>query len=216
MMKKYYENGISSFEMHEILEVLLFSVFTRCNTNEISHRLLNEFKTIKGVLNATVSELASIKGIGENAALHIHFFGDFFSYLIQEPMERVVLDKNDRVFEYCKDLMDISLREFFMILFLDRRNTLVSKYFANGHFNFVTPDKKGITFKAVADGSVSAVAVHNHLGNSEGASSADITSTSRLRAFLHALDVELNDHLVLCNGKYVSMRDDDRSHKIWK
>lgn len=215
MMKKYFENGIDFFENHEILEILLFNIFTRCNTNDISHRLLNEFKSIKSVLNASIGELTSIKGVGESAALRIRFLGDFFKYLARESVESVELNNNELVFKYCKELLDISSKEFFMILFLDKKNTLVSKYYVEGHFNFVTPDKRGIT-RVIVEDCVSAVAVHNHLAGSAVASSADIKSTCLLKSFLNVLDVTLNDHLVLCNGKYTSMKKEDRyRHEIW-
>lgn len=216
MMKKFVENGINSFEKHEILEILLFNIFTRCNTNDISHRLLNEFKSIKGVLNADVSELTSIKGVGESAAIRMRFLGECFNYLALEPVGSVVLDTNDRVLEYCKDIVDISAQEFFVIFFLDKKHTLVSKYFVKGHFNFVTPVKKDIALKAMIPGCRSAVAVHNHMGDLFIPSSHDVTSTNNLKMFLEGLNIFLYDHLVLCDGSFYSIRNSEAGRNIWE
>lgn len=215
MMKKYLANGIDSFEKHEILEILLFNIFTRCNTNEISHRLLNEFKSIKGVLNANVNDLTTIKGVGENAATRICFLGDFFRYLSMEESNAVILDTPDRVFEFCKDLEDISTKEFFLILFLDKKQSLVSKYFVKGHFNSVYPVRREIIESAMTPTCTGAVAVHNHLGDYSAPSSADITVTRNLRKILGGVNINLYDHLILSGDSYYSMRTCEICRKIW-
>lgn len=215
MMKKYTENGINCFEPHEILEILLYNVFPRCNTNDISHRLLNEFKTIKGVLNATASDLAAIDGIGENAAARICFLGDLFGYLATETSEQVVLDTNERVFELCKGLENISTKEFFVLLFLDKKQTLLTKYFVKGQFNIVSLIKRDIALKAVYSGCSGAVAVHNHFGEFSRPSSADVIGTESLRKFLKDLNVDLYDHLIIHDGTYLSMRTYEASSRIW-
>ena len=40
MLKKYLEHGIDCFEDHEILEIFLFTAYSRRNTNDISHQPL--------------------------------------------------------------------------------------------------------------------------------------------------------------------------------
>lgn len=215
MMKKYNENGIYCFEQHEVLEMLLYNIFTRCNTNDISHRLLNEFKSIKGVLSASVNDLKSVEGIGDNAAAHICFLGDFFRYLSMESSDAVVIDSAERVVEFCREIEDVSAREFFLILFMDKKRTLMAKYFVKGHFNYVAPVKRDIASKAVLPGCKYAIAVHNHLGEFTKPSSADITATGNLRIFLSNLNVDLLDHLILGSDGYYSMRTCPACRSIW-
>ena len=40
MLKKYMMQGIDCFDDHEVLEILLYLVFSRRDTNELGHRLL--------------------------------------------------------------------------------------------------------------------------------------------------------------------------------
>ena len=58
-----------TLEDHELLELLLFYSIPRANTNEIAHRLLSRFGSIKGVVNAGLPALKEIDGIGECRAL---------------------------------------------------------------------------------------------------------------------------------------------------
>lgn len=54
MKKKLLENGERSLADHELLEVLLYYAIPRRDTNELAHRLLKQFGSLRGVLSAPV------------------------------------------------------------------------------------------------------------------------------------------------------------------
>ena len=57
MLKRYLEHGIDSFEDHELLEIFLFSVYTRRNTNDIAHRLIERFGSLEEVMHVDYDAL---------------------------------------------------------------------------------------------------------------------------------------------------------------
>ena len=69
MLKKYLEHGIDCFEDHEILEIFLFTAYSRRNTNDISHQLINRFGSLEGVLNAGYDEIVEERSPASNAPL---------------------------------------------------------------------------------------------------------------------------------------------------
>ena len=71
MKKLFIENGLDSFSEVEKLEYLLFYAIPFKDTNPIAHRLLDEYKTLNGVLNATYDGLLRVKGVGEHVALFL-------------------------------------------------------------------------------------------------------------------------------------------------
>ena len=71
MRRRYMESGLEGFADHEALELLLFYAIPRRDTNPIAHALINRYESLSNVLNAPVEELASVEGIGENAAVLI-------------------------------------------------------------------------------------------------------------------------------------------------
>ena len=71
MRTKLMESGERVFADHELLEVLLYYAIPRRDTNELAHRLLEQFGSLQGVLSASAQELACVKGVGEYAAAHI-------------------------------------------------------------------------------------------------------------------------------------------------
>lgn len=67
LRKRAREEGLSSFEPHEALELLLFYAIPRVNTNEIAHALLDRFGSFAAVLDADYSQLVEVPGMGENS-----------------------------------------------------------------------------------------------------------------------------------------------------
>ena len=69
MRKRFRETGFDGFEEHQIIEMLLFYVCPRKDTNELAHILINRFGCIAGILDASYDDLTSIPGISENTAV---------------------------------------------------------------------------------------------------------------------------------------------------
>ncbi|MBE6597833.1 MAG: hypothetical protein E7638_00155 [Ruminococcaceae bacterium] len=68
-LRRLYENeGLSSFEPHVILELLLFDSIPRIDTNPIGHALIDRFGSLAGVLAADEKELCEVRGIGKVSA----------------------------------------------------------------------------------------------------------------------------------------------------
>jgi DNA repair protein RadC len=52
LRKHFQEEGLDTFEDHQILELLLFHVIPRGDTNPIAHRLIKKFGSFSAVLEA--------------------------------------------------------------------------------------------------------------------------------------------------------------------
>ena len=60
---------------HELLEILLFPMLPRRNTNDIAHRLLRQFGSMQEIFSAPMEELVKVKGVGESMAANIRCLG---------------------------------------------------------------------------------------------------------------------------------------------
>jgi DNA repair protein RadC len=65
MRNRFRDKGLSRLEDHEILELILYYVYARKDTNGIGHNLLKEFGTLEKVFSANEEELLEVEGIGE-------------------------------------------------------------------------------------------------------------------------------------------------------
>ena len=63
-MRQKYLAAKETLSDHEILEILLYNVIPRKNTNPIAHRLCRRFGSLRGVLEADHSELLQVEDVG--------------------------------------------------------------------------------------------------------------------------------------------------------
>ena len=65
LKRRFLLEGLDHFEPHNALELLLFYAVGRCDTNGLAHELLDRFGSIAGVMDAPISELMKVKGVGK-------------------------------------------------------------------------------------------------------------------------------------------------------
>ena len=68
LKEQFRQHGLESFTDIQALELLLFYGIPRRDTNPIAHALLERFGSFYQVLEASLNELQSVDGVGENAA----------------------------------------------------------------------------------------------------------------------------------------------------
>ncbi|MEG0035622.1 MAG: UPF0758 domain-containing protein, partial [Oscillospiraceae bacterium] len=84
MKNRLLEQGLDTFDDHNVLELLLFFSVPRQDTNPIAHELLDHFGSLEAVFEAPTEELAKINGIGDNSVALLR--------LIPEVSRRYIMD----------------------------------------------------------------------------------------------------------------------------
>ena len=69
--ERFEREGALSLEPHVLLELYLYDVLPRVDTNPIAHRLLTRFRSLDGVFTAPYEELIKVKGVGPVTASYI-------------------------------------------------------------------------------------------------------------------------------------------------
>ena len=72
LKNQFLTEGLDHFTEIQALELLLFPVVPRRDTNPIAHALLEAFGSFSQVLEAPVEELKKVKGVGDSAAGYLH------------------------------------------------------------------------------------------------------------------------------------------------
>ncbi len=73
LKNRFNKYGYSSFESHNMLELLLFYGIPYKDTNPIAHNLIRRFGSMYEALKAPVEELCEVSGVGEYVANYLHF-----------------------------------------------------------------------------------------------------------------------------------------------
>ncbi len=189
-----------ALEEHEYLEALLFYSIPRKNTNEIAHRLLATFNSIKGVFDASMSDLQKVEGIGVESAGFIHLLAQLAKSYRNEN-ERSRFPKRF-VFETFKDYAyDYYIKqneEVFDFYLLDKDSFILERHrFTSRAENFV--EVAGEKVVSILNGaSVKGLAVvHNHLKGNCAPSEADNLTTKRLQILCEFCNIIFCDHIIV-------------------
>lgn len=202
------ELTLKSFEEHEILEMLLFYCYSRCNTNQIAHQLINRFGSLSGVLNASFEELKASKIIGENPALSLKFFNALNVYLhVNKADKEIDFREIPKLKAFIGDLFYGLDHEQFKLLFSD--NSYILKNYTDvqtGNSQSVEVSLRNVT-KAVLNSGVNYFFIaHNHPDSTSQPSDEDILLTKKIISHLRDMDIHLLDHFIAGNDGVSSMR----------
>ena len=80
LREQFTREGLDPFTEIQALELILFPIIPRRDTNPIAHDLLDRFGSFAQVLEAPVEELKKVDGIGDNAAAYLHMILDAGRY----------------------------------------------------------------------------------------------------------------------------------------
>lgn len=217
ILNRFMNTGINGLEDHEKLEIILFGIYTRVNTNDISHRLIAEFGSLEKVFAATPAMLVKVEGVGERAAQMIYFYGEFFRSMNVRKPQNVRLDSAALVIEYCKRLYSPSIsNEIGYALFLDKKYNLISQTeLGRGNITSVNIDTRRLLQEAINSNCSNVILVHNHPSGSKLISNADIITTRETANLLKKIEASLTDHIIICGEDGNSLRAMELLRDIW-
>jgi len=126
LRERFLKGGPDSLPDYELLELILFGALRQGDVKPLAKRLIDEFDGLAGVLSADVEALQGA-GLGETtiatlkaaqaAALHLSR-----AQLIEQP----IVSSWQALLDYCRAAMGHDKTEAFRILFLDRKNRLIT------------------------------------------------------------------------------------------
>ena len=200
MKKRFAENGGRDFSDHELLEMLLYHVIPRADTNELAHNLLNEFGTLREVMRADPARIERVAGAGKATA---GFLSLLFTIRKRADAQRYiktrfVADSLVKVGNYLVDHFRDRHDEEFCVMLLDGSLTLIEfKTVGIGSVNSAPVDVKALTKHALLSNATHVILAHNHPSGMALPSKRDRQITAEVEAALSAVGISLLDHLIV-------------------
>ena len=201
--------GFDSLEEHEKLELLLFNVIPRRDTNPIAHNLLRRFGSLAGVFEASSEELKTIDGVGETAAYFLRLMPSVAGSYISSKWEKgTSLGTTEQLHSFARDIFIGKTEEEFAVITLDsNRNLKNYAFLEKGTVNNVSVYPLKITEYVVKTKAVHIVLAHNHPNGMVAPSLDDIKMTRHLDSILSDLTINVIDHIIVAGERCYSMRD---------
>jgi DNA repair protein RadC len=201
--------GPQALNPAELLAILLRVGVPGENAIEIGQRLLNTFGGLMGLHRADYAELINQHGIGEAKAAQIKAAIELGRRLVAEaPEERASVRNPADAAELVRYEMSALDQEELRVILLDTRNRVIGKVTVyRGSLNS-SQVRVGEVFKPAIRASAAAIiVVHNHPSGDPTPSPDDVTVTRSIVSAGKLLDVDVLDHLVIGQGRFVSLKE---------
>ena len=207
LRKQFLEAGLDGFSDVNALELLLFYAIPRADVNPLAHELLRRFKSLNGVMSASVEELMEVDGIGESSAVMLKLIPEFVRKAATSDLRnsRQVTSPSIAA-EYLIPRFMFEENELALLLCLDANKRIIRcDEISRGVVNTVELNTRLIAETALRAKASSVILSHNHPDGAVSPSTDDINTTKVLKKSLDLLGVQLVDHIIVSGEEYSSL-----------
>lgn len=201
--------GADALSTAELLAILLRTGTDKLNAVRLADHLLSTFGSIRGVASATVEEMAKIHGIGPAKAAQIKAAIEFGRRLVAaSPEERPKIRNPQDVYNLLGPALRDEKREHFIALLLDTKGGVLRQLMVSvGDLSSSIVHPREVFTPAVRHSAASLIVAHNHPSGDPTPSPEDAQVTQRLVEAGELLGIEVLDHVVLGDNRWVSLRE---------
>jgi DNA repair protein RadC len=191
------------------LAELMAAVVGGAQQIEVAEGLLTRFGgDVQRVYRATITELASVHGVGQQTAVRIKAALALGLRLHEPTGERPVINSPTDAAALVQYEMSLLEQEYLKVILVDTRNRvldIVEVYHGSVNSSQV---RVGEIFKPAIQRNAPAIIVcHNHPSQDPTPSPDDVAVTRAIVAAGKLLDISLLDHLVIGGSRWVSLKE---------
>ena len=209
LKNRFLNEGLTNFEDHNVLELLLFYSIPRSDTNEIAHELLNKFGSLHGVFEAGMEDLMSINGISRHSAVLIKMIPELFVVYGRDKVRDIQkINSSDDAKQFFIPRFYGKVREEVQIVLLDDKMNIIKwvKIY-EGSVNSANVPIRKIVEIAIENRATNVIIAHNHPTGLILPSKDDLRATAKVREALALEDVKLLDHVIVSDNEAASLKD---------
>jgi len=203
---RYLEEGLDGFADHQVLEMLLFYCIPMKDTNELAHKMMREFGSLAGVMEAGPQEICTRCNVSENVAILVSMIPALARrYFKGKWGDKPVLTSSTKAGEYVTTLFVGKTYEAFYLICLDAQNRVnYAALVHEGTINEAPVYPRLIVETALRHQANSVILAHNHPGGAIVPSQGDMEATKRVAAALGGISIHVADHIIVAGERYFS------------
>ena len=211
--EKLLARGPQALVDAELLALLLRTGIVGKGVLQMAEELLAAppvgFGGIAGLLHASATDLARIKGLGPAKRAELVAVLELSRRALAEQLrERASLDAPQAVKHYLQLQLGARGHEVFAVVFLDVQHKLLAlEELFRGTLTQTSVYPREVVVRALHHQAAAVILAHNHPSGSVEPSRADEALTQTLRAALALVDVRVLDHVIVGPGAALSMAE---------
>ncbi|MDF2839706.1 MAG: hypothetical protein K0Q99_477 [Clostridia bacterium] len=207
--EKLTKYGAEVLSNAELLAILLRTGTKNESAIDIAYKILKQQDGIGFLLDSKAEELSSIHGIGPAKAAQLKAAVELGKRLATQTYKKEVFIRcsKDAANSVMEDMRYLK-KEHMKAILLNIKCGLVSiEEISIGSINSSIVHPREVFAPAIKKSCASIILVHNHPSGDPTPSQEDINITRRLMEGGKILGIEVVDHIIIGDGKYISLKD---------
>lgn len=193
----------------ELLAILLRTGTTERSALGLGELLLSHFHGLRGVANATIEQLSAVKGVGEVKAIQIAAAIELGkrNAVLSDDEKPVIRSPQDVANLLMPELRDAK-KEHLKSLVLSTKNQVIRIHTVSvGILDSSLVHPREVFKDAITASAAAIIVAHNHPSGDPTPSTEDRRITQRLAEAGQIIGIELLDHIILGDNRFVSLKE---------
>lgn len=193
----------------ELLAIILRVGTADCSAVGLSQRMLAEFEGLKGIATASVEDLSRVKGLGLAKGAQIKAMVELGKRLAASigNSKAKIQNASDAAAILAPALRDEPQEHFRVLLLNTRHEVLKLRSITIGGLDSSIIEPRDLFREAMSANSAAIIVAHNHPSGDPTPSREDIAVTRRLYECGRLLGIEVLDHIIIGDGRWVSLKE---------
>lgn len=210
--EKLIKKGTDYISDCELLAIIIRTGIG-CNNKKLSaldlaKKLVSKYKNLKNLLDASLTELSELKGIGKVKAVQLIAAFELGKRAISEKNgNNISFRCSEEVANYYIPLLKNLKKEQFRVLLLDIKNKIIKEVLiSQGSLTSSLVHPREVLKPAIKESAASVIFIHNHPSGDPEPSSDDIEITNRLCKSCSIIGINVLDHIIVAENGYFSFK----------
>lgn len=209
LREKFMDSGLEGFQDYEVVELLLSLSTPRRDCKPMAKAAMKKFKSLQGVLDASLEQLCEIFGIGPNNAVALKLIRAVATRYFRGGLQKLDLAADPKaLINYLMTGIGWRERECFEVIFLDAKNCVIAtEIMFEGSITQSVVYIREIVKAVLRYNAVSIICAHNHPSGNTKPSADDVLVTQKIVDAGNLVGFNVTEHLVVSSSDYFSFRD---------
>ncbi|HWR60189.1 MAG TPA: DNA repair protein RadC [Clostridia bacterium] len=207
--ERLIRHGASVLSNAELLAILLRTGTKDESAISLAHRILVQEQGLRYLVDSNVEQLSCINGIGQAKAAQLKAAIELGKRLAAYELgaDKPVKCPQDVASLLMEEMRYLKKEHMKLVLLNVKCNLISVEEISVGSLNASIVHPREVFNPAIRKSSASIIMVHNHPSGDPTPSSEDAAITARIDEAGKLIGIELVDHIIIGDGKYISMKE---------